>query len=159
MFTVRRGEMPPREAAVVAGLLGVSPEQLTGIKLLPGDDTSDAPMPDDFTFVERKWIEFTDDDGHFSQREMFRFDTPFGPVAIVKHESGEEILTVLQTAADSIGVLGGIGSFMSWAKSRRHKKPKAGETIRERRYTANGDEKSSAPLDENTPLSDQIRVP
>ena len=80
---------PPVEAVAVAQMLGCAPEQLTGIKLLVGDDVHPPPDLPGFTRSPGV-ITFTTKGGWKDTRGIVRYDSPDGPLIIVPHEDGSE---------------------------------------------------------------------
>ncbi len=142
---------PPREAVLVAQHLGTTADQLTGIKLAPGEWVGGGQLPSGWTIATREPVTFSDDHG-FTQRLMTRYDTPAGPVVSVAHESGEEIFAVISAAADVVGLVGGIAGLFAMVK--RQPGPR-----RRRRYTDTGRVSESADLDDGKPLADQLEPP
>jgi hypothetical protein len=148
----------PVEAVAVAQLLDVRPDQLTGIKLIPGDKLHSAPNPDGFTRTEGL-IEFSTR-SRTEEKFLIRYDTPHGPGLVVDHEDGPEIFTVLAYAKEVSEFLGSIAGLITFANSiRKPWGPAKGKKIRWRRYKPNGkvNHDAEGKLDEHAPIREQLQ--
>jgi hypothetical protein len=127
---------PNSEALVVARMLGRAPEQLTSIKLRPGEsDVSKAPKLSGFDRSTGE-ITFTTPHGHTYPRPFVRYDSPNGALFVVPHEDGSEIWMVIEHAKDLVELAGGIAGLIAFFKAQPHDTRKK---VRRRGYTAAGE--------------------